>query len=61
MVVAVHALQRLDPRDRALIALRYATDLESHEIAPLLHLTASGVRSRLARTLRHLRKDLEHA
>lgn len=56
----VNALARLDPRDRAIIALRYAADLESDEIAPMLHLTASGVRSRLARSLRRLRKDLSH-
>ncbi len=55
-----NALGHLDPRDRTLIALRYAADLESDEIGPLVHLSASGVRSRLARTLRRLRKDLEH-
>ncbi len=55
-----NALARLDPRDRTLVALRYEADLESDEIGPLVHLSASGVRSRLARTLRRLRKDLEH-
>jgi RNA polymerase sigma-70 factor (ECF subfamily) len=55
-----NALGRLAPADRALVALRYTADLESDEIAPLLHLSASGVRSRLGRVLRRLRKDLEH-
>jgi RNA polymerase sigma-70 factor (ECF subfamily) len=55
-----NALGRLAPADRTLVALRYAADLESDEIAPLFHMTASGVRSRLGRVLRRLRKDLEH-
>jgi RNA polymerase sigma-70 factor (ECF subfamily) len=55
-----NALARLDPRDRAIVALRYVADLESDEIGPLLSLSASGVRTRLARTLRRLRKDLDH-
>jgi RNA polymerase sigma-70 factor (ECF subfamily) len=55
-----NALARLDPRDRAIIALRYVADLESDEIGRMLNLSASGVRSRLARTLHRLRKDLDH-
>ncbi len=55
-----NALGRLSPEDRSLVALRYAADLDSDEIAPLFHMSASGVRSRLARVLRRLRKDLEH-
>lgn len=54
------ALAQLDPRDRAIIALRYVEDLESDEIGERLHLSASGVRSRLARSLHRLRKELEH-
>jgi RNA polymerase sigma-70 factor, ECF subfamily len=60
LVDLADALERLDPRDRAIIALRYVSDLESDEIGQMLHLSASGVRSRLARTLRRLRKDLDH-
>jgi RNA polymerase sigma-70 factor (ECF subfamily) len=60
LVDLADALQRLDARDRAIVALRYVSDLESDEIGHLLHLSASGVRSRLARTLRRLRKDLDH-
>ena len=55
-----NALGRLAPADLALVALRYAADLDSDEIAPLVHMSASGVRSRLARVLHRLRMDLEH-
>lgn len=55
-----NALARLDPRDRAIIALRYVADLESDEIGRRLDLSASGVRSRLARSLQRLRKELDH-
>jgi RNA polymerase sigma-70 factor (ECF subfamily) len=54
------ALERLDPRDRAIVAFRYVSDMESDEIGHVLSLSASGVRSRLARALRRLRKDLDH-
>ncbi len=55
-----NALGRLDPADRALIALRFTADLNSDEIGPLVHLSPSGVRTRLAPLLRRLRKDLDH-
>jgi RNA polymerase sigma-70 factor, ECF subfamily len=54
------ALQRLGPDDRTLLALRFVAGLESSEIAAHLGLSASGVRSRLARLLERLRKELEH-
>lgn len=57
----VNALQRLKPDERSLIALRYGADLDSTEIGPLLGLTASGVRARLARLLGRLRKELDSA
>ena len=44
--------------DRTLLALRYAAGLDSVEIADQLGLSASGVRSRLARLLERLRADL---
>jgi RNA polymerase sigma factor (sigma-70 family) len=44
--------------DRTLLALRYAAGLDSVEIADLLGLSPSGVRSRLARLLERLRADL---
>jgi RNA polymerase sigma-70 factor (ECF subfamily) len=55
------ALQRLAPDDRMLLALRYVADLDSSEIAGHLHLSASGVRSRLSRLLERLRLELDRA
>jgi RNA polymerase sigma factor (sigma-70 family) len=52
------ALRRLTPDERSLLAMRYAAGLESAEIAQQLGLSASGVRSRLARSLERLRADL---
>ena len=52
------ALSLLSPRDRQLVALRYGLDLTSEEIAPQLGISASGVRARLRRVLRRLRKEL---
>jgi RNA polymerase sigma factor (sigma-70 family) len=53
-----NALGHLKPEDRALIALRYAADLDSSELAPVLGISPSGVRTRLSRLLDHLRKEL---
>jgi RNA polymerase sigma-70 factor (ECF subfamily) len=53
-----NALQRLKPEERSLIALRYEADLDSTQIGPLLGLTASGVRARLARLMTRLRREL---
>ena len=53
-----NALHRLDPEDRALVALRYLADLDSAEIGTLTGRSASGVRSCLSRVLDHLRKEL---
>lgn len=52
-------LQSLSADDRALLALRYVAGLDSTEIARHLHMSASGVRSRLARTLERIRGDLD--
>jgi RNA polymerase sigma-70 factor, ECF subfamily len=52
------ALRRLSVEDRTLLGMRYAADLESAEIADQLGMTASGVRSRLARARERLRVDL---
>jgi RNA polymerase sigma-70 factor, ECF subfamily len=48
----------LKPEERALLAMRFAAGLESAEIAEQLNLSASGVRSRLARLLERIRIDL---
>lgn len=54
----ISALQRLDPEDRALIAMRYVAGLGSDEIAETTGRSASGVRSRLSRLMSRLREDL---
>lgn len=52
------ALRGLRTEDRALLAMRYAAGLDSYEIADQLGMSASGVRSRLARLLQRLRAGL---
>jgi RNA polymerase sigma-70 factor (ECF subfamily) len=52
------ALGRLDPRDRAIVGLRYLGGFESAEIGRAMGMTASSVRVRLHRLLERLRKDL---
>ena len=54
-----NALRRLKPEERSLIAMRYGAELDSTEIGPLLGLSASGVRARLARIMDRLRKELD--
>ena len=54
-----NAMHRLNADDRALVALRYLADLDSTEIAGLTGRSASGVRTRLARVLDRLRKELD--
>lgn len=54
------ALGRLEHGDRLLLALRYVAGLESAEIAGHLGISASGVRSRLARLRERLRVELGH-
>jgi RNA polymerase sigma factor (sigma-70 family) len=53
-----NALGHLRPEDRALVALRYAADLDSSELAPVLGMSPSGVRTRLSRLLDRLRREL---
>ncbi len=54
-----NALHRLGDEDRALVALRYLADLDSAEIGSITGRSASGVRTRLARVLDRLRKELD--
>jgi RNA polymerase sigma-70 factor (ECF subfamily) len=54
-----NALRRLKPEERSLIAMRYGAELDSTEIGGLLGISASGVRARLMRTMRRLRKELD--
>ena len=55
------ALGRLSPEDRALLALRHVAGFDATEIGRELGMSASGVRSRLARLLAHLRSELQDA
>ena len=52
------ALGRLDPKDRAIIGLRFIGGFDSAEIGQAMGMTASGVRVRLHRLLGRLRTDL---
>jgi RNA polymerase sigma-70 factor (ECF subfamily) len=54
----LNALRRLPPEDRAVVAMRYDLGLSSSEIGHAMGLSPTGVRSRLARALERLRKDL---
>ncbi len=61
MVDLQRALAHLKPDDRRLLALRFVAGLDSTEIARHTGLSASGVRSRLARLLDRLRTEIDHA
>jgi RNA polymerase sigma-70 factor (ECF subfamily) len=54
------ALAAIDPGDRQLLALRYISGLESAEIGREVGMSATAVRSRLARAIRRLRTELDH-
>ena len=53
-----NALARLDPEDRALLALRYVAGFDSNELARATGITASGTRARLGRLLERMRREL---
>jgi RNA polymerase sigma-70 factor (ECF subfamily) len=53
------ALDRLDDRERELLALRFGGDLNGPEIAGLTGLSLANVQQILSRTLRRLRYELE--
>ena len=55
------ALRRLSPDDRTLLALRHVAGFDATEIGRELGMSASGVRSRLARLLERLRSELADA
>ena len=52
------ALRRLSPEDRTLLALRHVAGYDATEIGRELRMSASGVRSRLARLTARLRSEL---
>jgi RNA polymerase sigma factor (sigma-70 family) len=55
----VAALQRIPPRDRLIVVLRYGLGETSAEIGRQVGLSDSGVRVRLSRVLAQLREVLE--
>jgi len=59
VVDLARSLRHLNPDDRTLLALRFVAGLDSTAIATHLGLSASGVRSRLARLLERLRGELD--
>ena len=52
------ALGRLDPDDRALLAMRYVAGFDSNELALALGISPSGTRNRLERLRKRLREEL---
>jgi len=53
------ALERLDPDDRALLAMRYVAGFNASELATATGISPSGTRTRLERLLARLRQELE--
>jgi RNA polymerase sigma-70 factor (sigma-E family) len=52
------ALDRLPPRQRAAIVLRYYQDLSERDTADLLHCSVAAVKSLMARAMETLRADI---
>jgi len=52
------ALTRLEPDDRALLAMRYVAGFNATELAGVLSITPSGTRNRLERLTGRLRQEL---
>lgn len=55
----IAALQRLGPRQRAVIVLRYGMDLTEHETAAALNCSVGTVKSQASRALVTLRQSTE--
>src|SRR5579862_9266413 len=55
----IAALQRLGPRQRAVVVLRYWMDLTEHETAAALNCSVGTVKSQASRALATLRQDTE--
>jgi len=51
-----HSLEKLDPKDRALLLMKYQDDFSIKEIAEALQTTESAVKMRLMRSKERLRK-----
>jgi len=57
--VLIAALQRLGPRQRAVVVFRYWMDLTEHETAAALACSVGTVKSQASRALATLRQDTE--
>ena len=53
------ALERLSPRERSVVALRFGADLPTREVAEILDLGVANVQQIISRALRRLRTLLE--
>jgi RNA polymerase sigma factor (sigma-70 family) len=53
-----NALAKLDPNDRALLAMRYLAGFDATELAYAIGRSPSGTRARLARLLQRLEREL---
>ena len=53
------AIENLDPKDRAIVVLRFFEDRQLEEIAKILDENLSTVKSRLYRVMKQLRLNLE--
>ena len=58
LIDLANAIARLDPKDRAVVGLRFVGGFESAEIGRAMGMSASAVRVRLHRALQRLRRDL---
>jgi RNA polymerase sigma factor (sigma-70 family) len=54
------ALLRLDPDERALLAMRYGAGFDSNELAIATGKSPGSIRQRLKRLVDRLREDLSH-
>ena len=54
------AMERLEPDDRALLALRYVAGFDATELSSTIGLSPAGTRTRLKRLIDRLRQDLSH-
>jgi RNA polymerase sigma factor (sigma-70 family) len=52
------ALERLDPDERALLAMRYVAGFDATELAVATGISPAGMRTRLKRSLDRLRREL---
>ena len=54
------AIGRLEPDDRALLALRYVAGFNATELSAAIGISPSGTRNRLERLITSLRQELSH-